>query len=182
MNVTTYLLTPPAQFRKTVLESIKEAGTTIGGGVREYLSDWEKVSKTIAGLSLLALGVYSSRAAAGVAGRYIEAQLGKPSLVRETSKVSAREALSAPVSSLRRSALWRGLTSGGDADALSGVVLSEQLEGRLRTIARSTFNTRKNGAPYRHVMLHLPTYLPTYLPNYLPTYLPGLYLTSPTGT
>ena len=42
-------------------------------------------------MSLLAVGIYSARNATGVAARYIEARLGKPSLVRETSRISTGE-------------------------------------------------------------------------------------------
>ena len=51
----------------------------------------------VAGLTLLAVGVYSARNATGVAGRYIEARLGKPSLVRETSRLTVGEAIKHPV-------------------------------------------------------------------------------------
>lgn len=51
----------------------------------------------VAGLTLLAVGVYSARNATGVAGRYIEARLGKPSLVRETSRFTVGEAIKHPV-------------------------------------------------------------------------------------
>lgn len=51
----------------------------------------------MAGLTLLAVGVYSAKNATSVAGRYIEARLGKPSLVRETSRVTVLEALRRPV-------------------------------------------------------------------------------------
>lgn len=51
----------------------------------------------MAGLTLLAVGVYSARNATGVAGRYIEARLGKPSLVRETSRFTVGEAIKHPV-------------------------------------------------------------------------------------
>lgn len=51
----------------------------------------------VAGLTLLAAGVYSSRNATAVAGRYIEARLGKPSLVRETSRLTAAEAIKHPI-------------------------------------------------------------------------------------
>ncbi len=79
-----------------------------GEGFRAFTSDWDKVTATVsismcgvcktimcvcvcdalsvlqvAGLTLLAVGVYSARNATAVAGRYIEARLGKPSLVRE---------------------------------------------------------------------------------------------------
>lgn len=51
----------------------------------------------VAGLTLLAAGVYSARNATAVAGRYIEARLGKPSLVRETSRLTVAEAVKHPV-------------------------------------------------------------------------------------
>lgn len=51
----------------------------------------------VAGLTLLAVGVYSARNATAVAGRYIEARLGKPSLVRETSRFTVGEAIKHPV-------------------------------------------------------------------------------------
>lgn len=51
----------------------------------------------MAGLTLLAVGVYSAKNATSVAGRYIEARLGKPSLVRETSRITVLEALRHPM-------------------------------------------------------------------------------------
>lgn len=51
----------------------------------------------VAGLTLLAVGVYSAKNATAVAGRYIEARLGKPSLVRETSRITVLEALKHPI-------------------------------------------------------------------------------------
>lgn len=51
----------------------------------------------VAGLTLLAVGIYSAKNATLVAGRYIEARLGKPSLVRETSRISLLEALRHPL-------------------------------------------------------------------------------------
>ena len=51
----------------------------------------------VAGLTLLAVGVYTARNATGVAGRYIEARLGKPSLVRETSRITVGEAIKHPI-------------------------------------------------------------------------------------
>lgn len=51
----------------------------------------------VAGLTLLAVGFYSAKNATAVAGRYIEARLGKPSLVRETSRITVLEALKHPI-------------------------------------------------------------------------------------
>lgn len=65
----------------------------VGVGVTHLLSALLQV----AGLTLLAVGVYSAKNATSVAGRYIEARLGRPSLVRETSRISVLEALWHPL-------------------------------------------------------------------------------------
>lgn len=39
-------------------------------------------------------------------------------------------------------------------DALSGVVLEKGLETRLSRVAQSTFNTKRNSAPFRHLLLY----------------------------
>uniref|UniRef100_A0A803Y9V8 ATPase family AAA domain containing 3A n=1 Tax=Meleagris gallopavo TaxID=9103 RepID=A0A803Y9V8_MELGA len=103
----------------------------------------------VAGLTLLAVGVYSAKNATAVAGRYIEARLGKPSLVRETSRITVLEALKHPIKVGKR------LTSKAQ-DALEGVVLSPQLEARVRDIAIATRNTKKNKSLYRNILMYGP--------------------------
>ena len=46
----------------------------------------EKLASSVFAITALALGIYTARMGTGVAGKYIEARLGKPSLVRETSR------------------------------------------------------------------------------------------------
>ncbi|KAG7283302.1 hypothetical protein CRUP_005044 [Coryphaenoides rupestris] len=106
-----------AEHRQTVLESIKTAGAVFGEGFRAFVSDREKVIATVAGLSLLAVGVYSARNATAVAGRYIEARLGKPSLVRETSRITVVEAIKHPIKTGKR-------LRSKPQDALEGVKLA----------------------------------------------------------
>ncbi|XP_031423970.1 ATPase family AAA domain containing 3 [Clupea harengus] len=137
------------EHRQTVLESIRTAGAVFGEGFRAFVSDWDKVTATVAGLSLLAVGVYSARNATGVAGRFIEARLGKPSLVRETSRITVTEAIKHPIKVTRR------LTS-KPQDALEGVVLSPVLEERVRDIAIATRNTRQNRGLYRNILMYGP--------------------------
>ncbi|XP_029434402.1 ATPase family AAA domain-containing protein 3 [Rhinatrema bivittatum] len=138
-----------AEHRQTVLESIKTAGTVFGEGFRAFVSDWDKVTATVAGLTLLAVGIYTAKNATGVAGRYIEARLGKPSLVRETSRLTALEALKHPIRVSKR------LLSKPE-DALEGVVLSPVLEERVRDIAIATRNTKKNKGLYRNILMYGP--------------------------
>jgi ATPase family AAA domain-containing protein 3A/B len=83
---------------------------------------------------------------------YKKARLGKPSLVRETSRVTVSQMLKHPISSAQR------LTGIGmqSQDALKGIVLEESLDSQLRKIAVSTAHTKKNKAPFRHLLLHGP--------------------------
>ncbi|XP_062397647.1 ATPase family AAA domain-containing protein 3-A-like isoform X2 [Sardina pilchardus] len=138
-----------AEHRQTVLESIKTAGAVFGEGFQAFVTDWDKVTVTVAGLSLLAVGIYSARNATGVGARYIEARLGKPSLVRETSRISAGEAIKHPVKTTKR-------MFSKAQDALEGVVLSPGLEERVRDIAIATHNTRKNRGLYRNILMYGP--------------------------
>ncbi|TNN85563.1 ATPase family AAA domain-containing protein 3 [Liparis tanakae] len=138
-----------AEHRQTVLESIKTAGAVFGEGFRAFVSDWDKVTATVAGLTLLAVGVYSARSATAVAGRYIEARLGKPSLVRETSRFTVAEAIKHPIKTTKR-------LKSKPQDALEGVVLSPSLEERVRDIAIATRNTRQNNGLYRNILMYGP--------------------------
>ena len=143
--------TKAKEYRETVLESIKLAGSTVGSGVMTFLSDTDKVTTSVLSLSVLALGIYTAKVSTGVAGRYIEARLGKPSLVRETSRRSMRQVLANPFPSLKRL-----LRLEKPHDVMEGVVLESKLDQRLRNVAVSTFNTKKHRAPFRHLLLHGP--------------------------
>ena len=46
---------------------------------------------------MVAVGVYAAKYGTGVAAKYIESRLGKPSLVRDTSRFTALEALKHPI-------------------------------------------------------------------------------------
>jgi len=141
------------EFRETVLEGIQQSGRIIGDGLRAYASDWSRIGTTITALSLLAVGVYSARVGTGVVGRFVEARLGKPPLVRETSRRSPLAAVLNPIGTARQALARRSADS---SQALEGVVLESALSARLRNLAMSTFNTRRNGAPFRHVLLYGP--------------------------
>ncbi|CAK9815172.1 ATPase family AAA domain-containing protein 3-B [Anthophora quadrimaculata] len=135
--------------RVTVLESIKTAGSVLGTGLTTFLQDWDKILAAAGGLSLLALGVYSAKGTTGIAARYIESRLGKPSLVRETSRFTALDTMRHPIKAVKR-------LETKQTDALSGVVLAPKLEERLRDIAIATKNTKQNRGMYRNILMHGP--------------------------
>ena len=87
--------------RATVMESIKTAGAVLGTGFNTFLSDWDKIAAAAAGISLLALGIYSAKGGTGVVARYIESRIGKPSLVRETSRVNLVDTIRHPIKTIK---------------------------------------------------------------------------------
>jgi ATPase family AAA domain-containing protein 3A/B len=95
------------------------------------------------------LGIYSARTTTSVAGKYFEARLGKPSLVRDTSRFTIIEAFKHPIKT------FKSLRTRAE-DSLQGVVLEPKLEERLREIAVSTRNTKLNKGYFRNVLMHGP--------------------------
>lgn len=138
--------------RDTVLQAITDGGKMVGEGLSSYLDDKEKLRNTALTVTGIAVGVYAARTSIGIAGRFVEARLGKPSLVRETSRLTASQVVKHPIQSTKR-ALGIGVH---EQDALKGIVLEPTLDEQLRKIAVSTAHTKKNRAPFRHLLLHGP--------------------------
>ena len=144
-----------AELRDTVLESIKLASKTLGAGAYDFMTDREKLTNFAATATMVALGYFTAKTGTGVAGRFIEARLGKPSLVRETSKKNVLQMIKSPLSTARM-AFTKGGGVEGESAALKDIVLEDTLSKRLQRVAVSTANTKVNRAPYRHLLLHGP--------------------------
>lgn len=135
--------------RKTRLESIKTAGAVLGEGFKAFISDWDKVTATAAGITLAAAGIYGAKYSIGVAARYTEARLGKPSLVRETSRITVLETLKHPIKIGKKIFKKK-------EEVLSGIILKPELEERLRDVAIATSHTKKNNGFYRNLLMYGP--------------------------
>jgi ATPase family AAA domain-containing protein 3A/B len=136
--------------RTTVMEGIQTAGSVLGAGAQAFLADWDKIVAAAAGLSVLALGVYSAKRSTGVLANYVDAHLGKPSLVRDTSRLTLLDVLRHPVQTVKK------VVGRKPQDALSGVVLAPVLEHKLRDVALATKNTKLNGGMFRNLMFYGP--------------------------
>lgn len=141
-----------AEHRDTVLKAVADGGKLIGEGLSSYLDDTDKLRNTVMAITGMAIGIYTARVSIGIAGRFVEARLGKPSLVRETSRITLQQITRQPLSSTKR---FLGMGR-QEQDALKGIVLENSLDDQLRRVAVSTANTKKNRAPYRHLLLHGP--------------------------
>jgi len=84
-----------------------------------------------------------------LAARRLEAILGRPSLVRETSRISPLELVQHPIQTVKK-------VVKKTEEPLKGVILHPKLEERLRDVAIATKNTRSNKGSYRNVMFYGP--------------------------
>ena len=90
------------EHRTTVIDGITTAGSVIGAGLQAFLTDWDKVVAGAAGASLLAVGYFTAKRATAVGASYVQARLGKPSLVRDTSRTPLFEAAKHPVQTIKK--------------------------------------------------------------------------------
>jgi ATPase family AAA domain-containing protein 3A/B len=132
--------------RKTRLESIQEIFGGLGAGSKALLEDRTKLTALVGGLTALALGVYSARAATRVGGNLIERQLMRPPLVRETSRFTWSA----------NAGQWRWPWSKQDGKIMEKIVLEDELAERLEWTTNSLVNAKRNGTPFRHLILHGP--------------------------
>ena len=137
------------EHRNTVMEGISTAGSVVGAGLQAFLSDWDKVVAAAAGASLLAVGYFSAKRVTGVAASYVQARLGKPSLVRDTSRTPLFEVMKHPVNSVKKRLMDK-------QEPLKGIILSPQLESNLMDVALATKNTKLNKGMYRNLLFHGP--------------------------
>lgn len=138
--------------RDTILKAIEDGGKLCGEGINSFINDKKKLWNTSLMITGIAAGVYTTKMGVRIAGRFIESRLGKPSLVRETSKITMLNMFKNPFSSLQRVLGVKYLVK----DALKGIVLQKNIEEQLRKIAISTTYTTRNRAPFRHLLLHGP--------------------------
>ena len=132
--------------RKRAIESINAVFSNLGEGVKDLLTDGTKLTSFVGGLSLLALGVYTSREATRVAGKAFEKWFGTPKLVRETSRKpligGGRVSVGKSLSDVKRD--------------FGDIVLQPKLQDHVRALAAVTSNTKKHGAPFRHMLFYGP--------------------------
>lgn len=137
--------------RVTVLDSIEKASTVIGQGFRSFITDWDKVKSTAVGITLIAGGIYAAKHSVSITARAIEARIGKPKLLKETSRLNAIDLFSHPIKSFERIRAARR-----PQDALKDVIFRPTIEEELRDVAIATRNTKMNKSFYRNFMFYGP--------------------------
>merc|ERR1719499_608960 len=123
---------------------------SFASGLRDLMTSPEKMPYLVGGVSAMAFGIYGSRMTMGVLGRFFESRIGKPSLVRETSRMGYSDFTPAKV--MKR---WTQKAAKGE-DLMKNIVLEPALENRMSFIGRGTRMTKENNAPFRHICIYGP--------------------------
>ena len=84
---------------------------------------------------MVAFGIYAAKMGTGIAGRFLEARLGTPSLIKETSRLSFFKSIRHPISAIKR-------VFARPSDPLAGIVFE---------VRRQTLNSCLES-------LHVPTH------------------------
>jgi len=107
----------------------------------------------VAGVLFVVLAVYYAiRELTTIMRQFVQARLGRPSLVRETSRLSVFMLdywITSAASRAQDSVV-------GLAEHFKNVILSEDDKDRVIQLALTTRNTKRTGAPFRHVLLYGP--------------------------
>ena len=137
-----------AEDREHTLQAIRE----VAGIVRDWLASLygapENIGIAVGSIVLLAAGIYFVREAAILAREQLNKHLGKPSLVRMTSR---RGRLSDLMVWVRR--VFMGDKGGREFD---DVVLSKDLFSQIKRLANATKTAKTRGAPLLNCMFYGP--------------------------
>lgn len=89
-----------------------------------------------------------------ILGQTLVSRMGKPKLVRETSKLYSNNYLTLPFVYARKQVLMRMKKT--EKDLLEGVILEKKLEDQLREISYAIINRKKHYAPCKNMMFYGP--------------------------
>jgi ATPase family AAA domain-containing protein 3A/B len=155
------------QDRRKMIEAVQVGLNGLGQGFLSLITDTKRLVTTLGSLVLLAAGIFVTREGAKLIARQIEKRLGRPSLVRETSRASGSLAVW-NFSLLVLLECWYTITCRGGAISrkareerdmqrkFSDVILLGEVKERVEGLGRSIRNARRHRAPFRHLMLYGP--------------------------
>lgn len=136
--------------RETMRQGLVTTFNLAGQGISTFFSSPKYIFKT-AYLSALMFGGYQfTKVAATMIGTGFMARFGRPSLVRQTSKLYTTNIFALPWLLMKRS-VHRNIKR-KEANLLDGVILNNKLESQLRQISYAVLNRKKHFAPARNLL------------------------------
>ncbi len=103
--------------------------------------------------ALLATGIYSAKEIARLCRLIIESTLGKPKLIRETTKKKMPHQLFCDVVGFIKS-IFQEKTVVSIEDAFEDVALRSELKKRILFLTSAASKVRNNNAPHRHILFY----------------------------
>lgn len=105
--------------------------------------------------SVLVFGAFHmTKLGIALAGSTLMSRFGKPTLVRETSKLHSNNYFLLPFVYMRKQVQMRMKRT--EKDLLDGVILDKKLEDQLREISYAVLNRKKHYAPCKNMMFYGP--------------------------
>eukprot|EP00945_MAST-04E_sp_MAST-4E-sp1_P006467 g6467.t1 len=127
--------------------AIMTVSKVAGDAFYGFLGNAASVRTAVLIVVAIIAGIYFSREGSKLAIEKVREWLHKkPSLVRETSYLSMWAV------AMKRTRSYFA----GTVPLMDGIILNEALDFRLRSLASSLANTKKHGAPLRHILFHGP--------------------------
>lgn len=129
------------------IQSIKSVSFQLSKLIQDAISHPQQLAVVI-GVIIVMIGIFFCiRELATVIRQLIQSTIGRPVLVRETSSRWNLQILFANFFPLRSSDI---------KSEFDDIILSSDDKSRVLELAIATRNTKKSGAPFRHVLLHGP--------------------------
>ena len=134
-----------AEKRQTRMETLNTTLSSLGSGFSSLMADKQRLTALCLGTTGIFFGLFAAKQGTRVAASLVERSLGKPPLVRETSRWT-----------FSPSRWISQLLKKKDANLFDKIVLEETLAERLQWTTNSLLNARKNKTPFRHLLLYGP--------------------------
>ena len=115
--------------------------TRVGGAIASLLTNRDQMLGMVGLTAGVAISVYSAKEGFALARTRLEAILGRPTLVRQTSR-------NATIFERARALI----TPKNEEELIKGVVLAPKIEQRVRSLSEIVKSQKKAGAEFRHIM------------------------------
>ena len=138
-----------AEKRKTLHELFTINMDRLGSGFIGLISDHKMVMNFAYFTGLVGISIYFSKAFVGLGASFIQARLGKPSLISETSRLPITQWYRYPFKWI--DVIGNKFTN-QQKNIFEGIVLKKELEEQLQTATYAILNRKKNSAPFRNIL------------------------------
>lgn len=135
---------------RALIESSKAKMEAIINFLRELSHDKKRLLMYVGLALLLVGGTFGLWYGADLASKYVQLKMGRPRLVRESSRASFKQAF---IKTFK--ALLLGAMEESEA-VLSDIVLAPEVQEYIYTLAEDTRQTRELGLPYQNVLFYGP--------------------------